>query len=206
MDCPDWDVRQLVAHVLGAMEGQVSLRELAHQVRAGKKAAGDRADLDGMSDVQVREREHLPPKQLVERLATTGPRAAAARARRPALMRRLPFTQDLPGVGVERWTVAYLLDVIWTRDTWMHRIDISRATGRQLQLTPDHDGRIVADVARDWAARHGQPVTLTLTGPAGCALASGQRGTDLQLDAIEFCRIVSGRAAGTGLLSCPVPF
>jgi hypothetical protein len=59
---------------------------------------------------------------------------------------------------------------------------------------------------RDWAARHGQPVTLTLTGPAGGALASGQRGTDLQLDAIEFCRIVSGRAAGTGLLSCPVPF
>jgi uncharacterized protein (TIGR03083 family) len=152
-DCPDWDVRQVVAHVLGAMEGQVSLRELAHQVRAGKKAAGDRADLDGMTDVQVRERDHLLPEQLVERLATTGPRAAAARARRPAVMRRMPFRMDLPAVGVERWTLAYLLDVIWTRDTWMHRVDISRGTGRKLQLTPDHDGCIVADVARGTASR-----------------------------------------------------
>jgi uncharacterized protein (TIGR03083 family) len=205
-DCPDWDVRQVVAHVLGAMEGQVSLRELAHQVRAGKKAAGDRADLDGMTDVQVREREHLSPGQLVERLARTGPRAAAARARRPELMRRLPFTQDLPAVGIERWTFAYLLDVIWTRDTWMHRVDISRATDRPLRLTPDHDGRIVADVAQDWAARHGQPVVLTLTGPAGGVVTSGQNGPDLQLDAVEFCRVVSGRSVGTGLLSCPVPF
>jgi hypothetical protein len=34
----------------------------------------------------------------------------------------------------------------------------------------------------------------------------GQHGADVQLDAVEFCRVVSGRAAGTGLLSCAVPF
>ena len=36
--------------------------------------------------------------------------------------------------------------MILTRDTWMHRVDISRATGRDLVLTAEHDGRIVADV------------------------------------------------------------
>ena len=34
-DCPGWDVRAMVAHVVGAMEGQVSKREFVHQMRAG---------------------------------------------------------------------------------------------------------------------------------------------------------------------------
>lgn len=39
----------------------------------------------------------------------------------------------------------------------MHRIDISRATGRPLTLTADHDGVLVADVVHEWAGRHGTP-------------------------------------------------
>ena len=67
----------------------------------------------------------------------------------------------------ETWRMGYLLDVILTRDPWMHRVDIARATGREMVLTPEHDGRIIADVVAEWARRHGQPFTLTLTGPAG---------------------------------------
>lgn len=48
----------------------------------------------------------------------------------------------------------------------MHRIDIARATGAPLRLSAGHDGVIVADVVGEWAGRHGQPCTLTLTGPA----------------------------------------
>ena len=30
-----------------------------------------------------------------------------------------------------RRSLAYLMDIVYTRDVWMHRIDICRATGRQ---------------------------------------------------------------------------
>jgi hypothetical protein len=62
-------------------------------------------------------------------------------------------------------------------------------------------------VARDWAERHGQPCTLTLTGPEGGTLQFGGDGPSLRYDAIEFCRILSGRGeGGSGLLRTRVPF
>jgi hypothetical protein len=91
----------------------------------------------------------------------------------------------------------------------MHRVDIARATGHGLVLTAEHDGRIVADVVAEWARRHGKPFTLHLEGPVGGAFTSGAAtGTDepITLDAVEFCRILSGRAIGAGLLSQEVPF
>lgn len=102
--------------------------------------------------------------------------------------------------------MGYLLDVILTRDPWMHRVDIARATGRQIELTPEHDGRIIADVVAEWARRHGKPFTLTLTGPVGREYVSGESGEHVTLDAVEFCRTLSGRATGAGLLSQEVPF
>jgi hypothetical protein len=88
----------------------------------------------------------------------------------------------------------------------MHRVDASRATGRDLVLSAEHDGRIVADVVAEWARRHGQPFTLTLTGPAGGTFRSGDGGEVLELDAVEFCRTLAGRVEGTGLLATIVPF
>ncbi|MEU0572132.1 maleylpyruvate isomerase N-terminal domain-containing protein, partial [Nonomuraea sp. NPDC005983] len=41
-DCPAWDVRAMVAHVLGAMEFVASPRQSLHQLRAGRRAAGER--------------------------------------------------------------------------------------------------------------------------------------------------------------------
>ena len=71
----------------------------------------------------------------------------------------------------------------------------------------DDDRAVVADVAAEWRRRHGQPVALTLTGPAGGTLVAGAGGPSIEIDAIEFCRIVSGRSAPThALLEHPVPF
>ena len=204
-DCPGWDVRAMVAHVVGAMEGQVSKREFMHQLRAGSRAAGDRAQVDGINEVQIRERAAVGPRDLTVRLAGVAPRAATARARRSGLMRRVSFPQDVGGRS-ERWTLGFLNDVVYTRDTWMHRVDISRVTGRQVELTAEHDGVLVRDVVQEWAERHGQPFSLTLTGPAGGAFGAGTGGPPLELDAVEFCRVVSGRGSGTGLLAQPVPF
>ena len=73
----------------------------------------------------------------------------------------------IDGPVFEKWALGYLIDTIYLRDLWMHRVDAAHVTGRDLVLAQDHDGRIVADVVAEWARRHGQPFTLTLTGRAG---------------------------------------
>jgi hypothetical protein len=88
----------------------------------------------------------------------------------------------------------------------MHRLDLARATDREPMLTPGHDGVLVADVVAEWAQRHGRPHRLRLTGPAGGEWASPEGGEEIELDAVEFCRLVSGRGRGAGLLAQQVPF
>ena len=57
-----------------------------------------------------------------------------------------------------------------------------------------------------WARAHHQPFRLTLDGPAGGSFVQGTAGDELRLDAVEFCRILSGRGTGSGLLTQEVPF
>ena len=131
------------------------------------------------------------------------PRGGPNGIRIPAPLRaiRIPFG---PPLGTR--PLGYLMDRIYTRDAWLHRVDLARATDRALELTADHDGRIIADIVAEWATVHGQPYRLTLTGPAGGTWSRGQDGEQLTLDAVEFARVLSGRAEGTGLLAHAVPF
>jgi uncharacterized protein (TIGR03083 family) len=159
--------------------------------------------VDKMNAVQVAERVDHSPSRLVVDLAAAGERAVRARSRLPRAVRALPLPFG-PPLGTK--PLGYLMDRIYTRDEWMHRMDICRATGRQPLLTADHDARIVDDVVREWAARHGRPYELELTGPAGGTWSRGQAASRLSLDAVDFCRTVSGRAPGEGLLATTVPF
>jgi hypothetical protein len=143
-------------------------------------------------------------EELIAKLAAAGPVQARWRARR-RLMRRIPLKQPMRD-GVETWKFGYLMDIILTRDTWMHRVDIARAAGKPLVLTPEHDGRLVADVVSEWARRHGRPFTLHLSGPAGGTFSAGRDGEQIDIDAVEFCRILSGRGEGQSLLNQEVPF
>ena len=111
----------------------------------------------------------------------------------PRPLRRVP----MPVVGGR--SLDWLMSVVLTRDAWMHRVDLARAAGVPLQVTADHDGRIVADIVADWAGQHGRPYDLVLTGPAGGHFAAGRDGEARELDAIEFCRILAGRAPADGL-------
>lgn len=206
-DCTGWDVRALTSHVLGGTEAFTSFRELVRQARVASRLAKTEGVefVDAMTAAQVRDLAGLTTDELVARVAAAGPRAARFRSRVPAPLRLAPMKEQVGGVP-ETWRFGYLLDVILTRDTWMHRVDIARATGRDLVLDVAHDGRLVADIVAEWARRHGQPFTLHLTGPAGGTYTSGGGGDELTLDAIELCRVLSGRGSGEGLLAQAVPF
>jgi uncharacterized protein (TIGR03083 family) len=207
-DCDEWDVADMVRHLLGAAEGNASVRENLHQMRAGAswgKAHG-RPLVDGLGAVQIADRSQLTPAELVARYREVVPKALKRRAGLPAPIRRLVRMKvEVPGI-VERWTLGYLIDVIYTRDAWMHRVDISRATGRELALDADHDGRLLADIVAEWARRHARPFVLELTGPLSVTYTSGEGGERFTVDAVEFARVVSKREPGTGLLAQPVPF
>jgi hypothetical protein len=104
-----------------------------------------------------------------------------------------------PPLGFARFD--YLIDLIYTRDTWSHRLDVCRATGREMILTPDHDGRIIALVTRELAAKlHRElksiSLVLKLTGPAGGCWRIGPVRTPMatiQMDTLDFSRLTSGR-------------
>jgi hypothetical protein len=101
--------------------------------------------------------------------------------------------------------MAYLVDRVVTRDVWMHRVDIARAAGAELVLTAEHDGRLVADMVADGAGTHADPFVLELGGPAGGTYLRGDTATPVRVDAVEFIRIVSGRARRAGVLAHPLP-
>lgn len=202
-DCTEWDVRAMVAHLVGAAASNASVRELVRQARAARRVDRDGDFVDKVNEVQVRERADRTPEQLVADLADVAPRAVRGRRRVPRPLRAVPVPFG-PPLGTR--PLGYVLGCIYTRDAWMHRVDISRVTGGDLEVTADHDGRIVADVVAEWAERHGAPYRLHLTGPAGGTWERGTGGEELRLDAVEMMRVVSGRAPGTGLLATTVPF
>lgn len=202
-ECPGWDVRAMVGHVLGMAEMSASLPEQLRQMRAAGKAGG--VFIDALTAVQVAKHADESPEQLVSRFAAIGPKAAKGRRRAPGVVRRrrMPQEQSVGG-RPEVWTLGFLVDVILTRDTWMHRIDIARAVALTPELSADHDGVLVADVAAEWAERHRRPCRLVLSGPAGGAWTFGVGGEELSYDAVEFCRGLSDR--GRPALGQSVPF
>jgi uncharacterized protein (TIGR03083 family) len=205
-DCTEWDVRAMLLHMLGTAESNASMRETVHQIRHGKrlfKEIGGHHWVDGVNEIQIRERSSLTNEQIVDRYGVVIPKAVNTRRRTPRLVRALPVL-DLPEpFGRER--LGYLLDMGYTRDVWMHRVDLAQATGRPMTLTPEHDGRIVADIVREWDDVYGHAFDVELEGPAGGRFVSGTGGEHLTIDAIEFLRILSGRGSGTGLLANVFP-
>jgi uncharacterized protein (TIGR03083 family) len=204
-DCTRWDVRKMALHVLGSGDAQASVREFAHQFRRGmplNKEVDSHHWVDGLNELQIRERSHLSNAELVAQLAAVGPKAVKGRWGTPPPARYIPLPFG-PPIG---WApLKYLLDVGFTRDVWAHHIDIHAAIGRPMRLTADHDGRLVADIVAEWASIHGQPFELVLDGPAGGKYSQGGVGERVEIDALDFVRTLAGRLPGTGVLSNPLP-
>ena len=209
-DCPAWDIRAMYQHVLGACEAGASIRENIHQLRRARSYRHQHGGpLEAaLSAVQVRERASVSPAQIMERLTAIAPKTVRGRARTPALVRK-HARLAVDGPVHETWRLGYLIDTIYVRDLWMHRADAARALGKPIELSADHDGRIVADIVAEWARRHGKPFTLDLTGPAGGTYAHHPdlpEAEHISLDAVDFCRTLAGRGHPVGLLTTIVPF
>ncbi len=202
----DWNVKQLTQHVLGFAESNASFRLFVKDMRAGKKRAelkGYNHFVHGMNEVQVEEREHLGTEALVAQWKATWPKALKARRRFPPFMRPIPL--DFGPIIGKKPMGSYLIDRVYTRDTWMHRIDTCRAVGIQPELTPDHDGRLIEDMVSEWAKLYDLSITLHLDGPAGGTYVSGTGSEELAVDAVEWIWILSGRGSGPGLLQKELP-
>lgn len=207
--CPAWTVRDMAGHSLGMAQMAATMREMIRQQVSATRAArkSGKPLIDELTDLQMRKNAALTTSELVSEFRKVGPRAVAGRRRTPGFVRSRRLTDTGPdGNSPEVWEVGFVTDTILTRDPWMHRSDIAEAIGRPMTLSSSHDGALVADVVAEWATRHGQPFELTLTGPAGGQWSAGQGGETIEMDAVEFCRVLSGRGTGDGLLKQFVPF
>jgi uncharacterized protein (TIGR03083 family) len=210
-DCPAWNVSDMVGHLIGNAKSAASKREMLRQNLYGFRHARefDGNAMDAYNALQVAEHASLTPAERVAALQALSAEAVRGRMRTPALLRAVSasvksngsMAHGMPNKG----NFGHLMDVISTRDVFMHRIDIARAVGRELSLG-ENDRRIVEDAVGEWAGRHQQPVELVLTGPAGGTFVQGSGGPRIEMDALELCRVLSGRAPGDGLLATKIFF
>ena len=198
-DSAGWTVRDVVAHVAGQFEELARLGTFLRRLRTARRRYPDRTVLDAHNQVQLDELAGKAPGDLVTHLDRFGPAALRALRRMPGFARRLPSALFFPEPPLPERSLAYLFDVLTSRDTWMHRLEVTRATGRPFAHGP-HDRDIVAQVVRDLdRAPHTAAVTLTLTGPAGGTWTLGP-GPGVTADAVDMMLHLSGRG-GTGVPS-----
>lgn len=196
---PRWTVRQMVAHGVGAAEEAVRPVVMLRHCAVALPSARRRPMVDALNDQQIRDRRGHEPEELVSELRELAPRATRARRRMPSLLRSLP----LPDPGAPAGdTLGYLIDVIYTRDVWMHRVDIARATSTRMVESPS-EPEVVAQIMRDLSRAWESPaLTLALTGrvPGTWHIGRGDPGEKVvTVDAVALCRTLAGRSDETDL-------
>lgn len=198
--CTLWDVKGMVAHIAGALAGYASWAQFKRQYSpwSYKPYKGRFSELiDMINAVQIDDRRDRSSEGLISELRAVGPKALRTRSRIPAPVRLI----RIPSGASSFISVGYLLDTIYSRDIWMHRLDLCRATGREMSLTPEHDGRIVALVVRDLAYSltpklGSASVLYDLRGTAGGRYQIGKHlspAATIRIDALDFNLLASGR-------------
>lgn len=199
--CTLWDVKDIVAHQagwqnvfssFGGMRALLSKGPLQPYLERGM------SQLDAINQLQVDRRADRSTAELIDEIRAYGPRSIAFRKRLPAPLRMIPLPDGDSGGFI---LLGYLTDTILTRDMWMHRLDICRATGRAFVQTADHDGRLVALVVRDLgrklkAVLGGRTIVYHVTGASGGMWRFGPDATPaatLTMDTLDFNLLASER-------------
>lgn len=227
--CTLWNLHQMVSHQAGAYAGSASRAEYKRQWNPPPRPKLGQMTVDAVNELQVADRAQATPAELMAELREVGPKAIANRQRLPALIRGLRFDpqsflyawRPLDILRALRWPYGptfvsfshseqamrglmrldYITDLIYIRDTWMHRIDICLATGREMILTNDHDGRIMALIMRDLAEQlkdvlTGKTIVYDIPGPGGGCWKIGPASTPaatIQMDLLYFNVLASAR-------------
>ena len=207
--CSLWTVKDIVAHQaahvwsvtsIRAFMGHSNLRLMRPYLKNGMNI------LDAMNQAQVDLRRQYTTAQLIAEIRDMAQRSLRGRDRIPAFVRSLVL--PIPGFDRPR-SIGYLFDVIYTRDMWMHRIDICNATGRKVQLDSTHDRRIAALAVKDLAKSskrglNGRSAVLELTSPAGGSYRIGVNPmpeATIQMDVATFATLTSGREKAANVLT-----
>jgi uncharacterized protein (TIGR03083 family) len=192
--CTAWTVRDILAHQAGGYASGTSNRELIHQYTQIPKSG--QLPEDAVNILQLSERSGKSPAELIAELKTVGPIAAQKWAYQFRMVK--PIT--IPHRTARSLNLRHLMWVIHSRDTWMHRLDICRATGRKFEQTAEHDGRIAAlvmlDVAKSLTKKlDGQSLAFDLTGMAGghWNIGNGEPAATIRMDVLDFNIFASGR-------------
>src|SRR5664279_6553065 len=90
-DCPGWDVRAMVGHLLGMAQMTASVVELGRQQLGSKRRFKRDGGLliDALTALQVDKNAALTTDELVDAMRRTGPKAARTRRRAPGPVRRM---------------------------------------------------------------------------------------------------------------------
>jgi len=184
----------MLAHQAGGYASGSGYREMVRQYTARKKPG--QLPEDAVNNLQVGERRNKSPEEIFAELRQVAPKTIHnwAYGFKPVKLISIPH----PVSGT--LSLRHLMWVIHSRDTWMHRLDICRATGNHFEQTTEHDGRIAAlvmlDVARQLSKKlDGKAIGFELTGLAGGTwqVGSGDEVARLRMDVLDFNIFVSGR-------------
>jgi uncharacterized protein (TIGR03083 family) len=236
--CDRWNVRQVVSHVVGAAAGYANATRVERQSRAWVEQrhtapggttinficdlagiprerlaayeANGLVGIDAVNQIQVDDRADATPADLLRELCDVVPRAIANRHAFPPEVYTMPIAMA-SGVTAP---LFFLTDVIYSRDMWLHRLEITLATNRPIVWDTEHDGRMTALVMRDLARRldpmlGSRAAVYELTGPAGGVWRYGAKGepeAHITIETLDFHLMASGRltaaeAQGSGRLA-----
>jgi uncharacterized protein (TIGR03083 family) len=192
--CTLWTVRDILAHQAGGYASGTGYGEMIRQYARFPKPG--QLPEDAINELQLLERASRSPEELIAELERTGPEAA----RNWAYGFRLVKGFAIPHAVAGTLSLRYLMWVTHSRDTWMHRLDICRATGSAFEPSAGQDGRIVALIMRDvaWSLRKkldGKSLVFDLSGFAGGTwqVGPGEPAAVIRMDALDFSIFASGR-------------
>lgn len=192
--CTLWNVRDILAHQVGGYASGVGYKEMIRQYARFPKPG--QLPEDAINDFQLREHAGCSPDELIAELERVGPQAVQNWAYGFRLIKPLAIPHAVAGT----LSLRYLMWIIHSRDTWMHRLDICRATERTFEPSDEQDCRIVALIMRDVERSlrkklDRKSLVFELSGFAGGTWQIGSRepAAVIHMDALDFSIFASGR-------------